>query len=416
MEGINMNLETLRENRARFVAEARALHDAAVAENRDMTAAEVEQFENRMAEAETIKTRIARLEGLEASERELEGTRGRIVPATRTFNSDPHAEIRSWMLGTVGGRDFTFTLGSEGMRRGEDVRSWSNRNQSTQTGAAGGYTIAPEFHAELEKALLSFGGKREDARELRTTTGAELPWATLDDTGNEGGLLAELAEAQKQDMAFSQIKFGAYKFTSGIVMVSEELLQDTAYNLAGEIGTALGERIARPANRLFTVGTGVNQPQGVVTGATQGIVGSSATAITYDDLVDLEHSVDAAYRRRGAKFMFADSTLRELKKLKDTEGRPIWNAGLTGNAPATILGYEYIINDDVQPLGANNKSVLFGDFSKFIIRDVRDVTLRRLNERYAEVGAVAFLAFSRHDSRLVDAGTHPIKYLRNAAA
>lgn len=413
-----MSIKDLREKRSQLVGQLRSMMDAA--ETRAMSDEETQRFDALAAEVEQIKEKIARLESLESEEAEVQEeaersrrSTGRRVPPTQGTTSTADA-LRSWLLGT-GERTFTFSMQPNALRSFSDVQTWTNRNQSTLTGPAGGHLVAPEFQRELETALLTFGGARQHARIVRTSTGANLDWPTLNDTANEGRILTQLGVAGQEEMAFGKVSFGAHKYTSDIVLVSSELLQDSAFNVAAEVGTALGERIGRIANRHFTVGTGTNQPAGIVTGASLGITGSSATSVTYDDLVNLEHSVNRAYRN-GAKFVFADSTLRELKRLKDAEGRPLWVPGLTANAPDTILGYEYVVNDDVAAMAAGARSILFGDMSKFIIRDVRDVQLRRLDERYAEFDAVAFVAFSRHDSKVIDAGTGPIRYMQNAAA
>jgi HK97 family phage major capsid protein len=163
-------------------------------------------------------------------------------------------------------------------------------------------------------------------------------------------------------------------------------------------------------------GPAPDQPQGIVTGASLGVVGSSSTSYTFEDLLDLEHSVDPAYRAN-AQFVLSDAALRQIKGLKDNDGRPLWMAGLTVALRGPSLVTSYIINQDMPAPGAGNKSLLFGDTSKHIVRDVREVTLKRLDERYAEMDAVAFVAFSRHDARMVDAGYRPrSKYLANKAA
>ena len=109
--------------------------------------------------------------------------------------------------------------------------------------------------------------------------------------------------------------------------------------------------------------------------------------------------------------MFHDTTLRTLKNILDKFGRPIWLPGLAVNSPDTILGYRYTINQSMPQIAPNATTVLFGDLSKFIIRKVREMQLLRLVERYADFGQVGFIAFSRVDSNLVDAGTHPIQQL-----
>jgi HK97 family phage major capsid protein len=307
----------------------------------------------------------------------------------------------------------SFSLRADPLRAKRDLQTWENRAQS-HTPAAGGYTVPQDFQRELEVALLSFGGMREAARVVRTTSGADLPWPTSNDTSNEGEILGENAEANEQDIVFGSRTLKAHKYSSKLIRVPVELLQDSAINLPSEIGSRLGERIGRVTNRHFTTGAGTTEPEGIVTGATLGVTAASATAITYDELVNLEHSVNAAYRKN-ATFMFSDATLAAIKKLKDSDGRPLWMAGLTEKEPDRILGYKYVINDDVADMASTAKSIVFGDFQKYMIRDVQDVVLLRLDERFAEFGQVAFLAFSRHDGALLDAGTRPVKFLQQAA-
>jgi HK97 family phage major capsid protein len=254
---------------------------------------------------------------------------------------------------------------------------------------------------------------------MQTETGAVMPWPTVNDTGNKGRLLAENTIVTNTAMTFDVVNFGAFKFSSDSVLVSEELLQDSAFDLNAFIGSALGERLGRITNEFFTTGTGTGQPQGVVPFAASGHVSSAAAGtyvIGWEDLVALEHSVDPAYRASAsARWMMNDKTLRDLKLIKDQEDRPIWLPGVAVREADTILGYQYTINQDMADQGENAKPLLFGDFSKFVVRDVRGVTLLRLVERYADFHQVGFLAFLRADSRGLNAGTGPIKFFQNAA-
>ncbi|MDF1506195.1 phage major capsid protein, partial [Roseisolibacter sp. H3M3-2] len=181
----------------------------------------------------------------------------------------------------------------------------------------------------------------------------------------------------------------------------------------------LATRIARITNRLFTTGTGVNQPQGIVTAAAVGKAGvtGQATSLLTDDLIDLEHSIDPAYRAMpGVGWMFHDTTLRFLKKMKDAEGRPLWLPGFSTKEPDTFLGYRYRINQAMATMAANAKSVLFGDMSQYMIRDVMNVTLFRFDDSaFVTKGQIGFLAWSRHDGRLVSAGA-PIKVSQHSAS
>jgi HK97 family phage major capsid protein len=270
----------------------------------------------------------------------------------------------------------------------------------------------------IEIALLTYGGMRQAATILRTATGAALPIPTVNDTTQVGVILNENTQVANQDVVFAQLVLDAYKYSSKQVLVSVELLQDSAVPLGQMLGTLLGERIGRITNTHFTVGTGTAEPRGIVpaaaVGFTAGAGTTQVTTWTYASMVELEHSVDPAYRRN-ASWMMADSSLKKTKLLVDTQGRPLWAASIQTGAPDTLLGYPVIINQDVAAMAANAKSVVFGDLSKYLIRDVLGVTLLRLEERYADFHQVAFLAFARMDGDLLNAGTNPVKVFVNAA-
>jgi len=276
--------------------------------------------------------------------------------------------------------------------------------------------VPNEAMQAVEVALLRYGGMRQVSDVIRTDSGAALPWPTANDTGQSGEIIGENSSVNQQDITFGSVTLNAYKYSSKMILVSVELLQDASVNIPEFLGNALGTRIGRITNTHFTTGTGTGQPKGIVTAATLGKTGATGqtTSVIYADLVDLQHSVDPEYRIN-ARWMFADSTLKAIKKMVDGQQRPLWSAGLAVREPDTILGFPYVINQAVAAMAANAKSILFGDLSKYKIRDVRQVTLLRLDERFADVHQVAFLAFSRHDGNLLDAGTNPVKYYANSA-
>jgi len=418
------------------------------------------KFDGLMADVERISSDVDRLAKLDAAERSLaeaEQPRERRTnhekPVERkTRFGQPSAEDRAlafhgWACrSTAEGEDLITDRHREAAQRcgisldqknlrirlasqaprsldPADVRAWEQRLTQVDVVSpdlGGHYTVPDEMMKPLEIALLQFGGMRQVATVFRTATGAELPQPTMNDTSNSGALLGEGSEHTELDTEFSQLLLHAYKYTSKRVPVSVEFLQDNAVNFVGRIGGILGERIGRITNAHFTTGTGNSQPNGIVTAATtSSVTTAAATTITYDNLIDLKHSVDPAYRD-GARFMFNDTTLKLIKKIKvpqfsgDANGQPLWRAGLAAGEPDTIDGDPYTINQQVAS-GSGAKAIVYGLLSKYQIRDVRDITLVRLDERYAELGVVAFLAFSRHDGDLLDAGTHPVKYLTMGA-
>lgn len=359
------------------------------------------------------------------AEDQVEAMRGWLYAGT---DQQPTDEMRNAATRTgvnLDRRDLRLTLPRVSLRYGsnpvEELRSWEQRAQATAPDSAGGYTV-PELLRSLEVGLLAFGGMRQAATIIRTDGGGPMRFPTVNDTSEKGVILAENTQVAQQDVTFDNLVLDAFKYSSKMILVSVELLQDNAVNLAAFLGEALATRLGRITNEHYSVGTGSSQPNGIVTASTLGKTGANGQtgSIIYDDFVDLEHSVDPAYRGN-ARWMFHDQTLAAIKRIKipqfdtDTAGVPLWQPGLAVGSPDRILGYPYIINQDMPTMAASAKSVLFGDLSKYLIRDVREVVLLRLDERFADFHQVAFLAFYRGDGDLLNAGTNPVKHYANAA-
>jgi len=291
-------------------------------------------------------------------------------------------------------------------------KEYRTNAQSTTT-TAGGYTIPEGFSNELAVAELAWGGMLQVSRVIRTASGNDIPWPATNDTGIKAYLLGEAVSASTSgsDVVFSQpVTLHAYKYTSGMVRISTEILQDSYFNMTTILADLFGQRMGRGLNEAYTTGDGSDDVAGVVTGATSaGTIGSDA--LTYDNLVDLLHGVDPAYRGN-ARFMFNDSTLAALRKLLDGDSNlPIWQPQISQDVPATILGYPYTINQDVADIGTGAKSILFGDFNNYVIRIVNGDRLNIVKELYADTDQIGMVMFRRTDGHVVDAGTHPIKYL-----
>jgi HK97 family phage major capsid protein len=410
-----MTTKELREKRAKLVADARGFYDTAIAEaSTEAQRKEAdEKFDAAMAEADKLGDQIARAERLDDSERALSVRReSRAARENRTV-SDVATEEALEFEAFVGYCKFGMQGIADHLRPIAAKHFGPIKAAQSTTPAEGGYTVPQEFMYQLETAMLAFGGMRAVASSIKTDSGALMPYPTSNDTANEGAIIAENTQVTEQDAVFGAVNLGAFMYTSKLVRISFQLLQDSAFDLPSWLAARLGERLARITNRHFTVGAGGGAlPMGIVTAATAGPVGSGSVAagsVTYDNLVDLEHSVDPSYRTNG-KWMFHDNTLRDLKKLKDTLGRPIWIPGLVDREPDRILGYPYQINQHMAVPAANAKTILFGALDKYLIRDVLGLQLLRLNERYADYLQVGFLAFLRCDGNLIDAGTHPVKY------
>ncbi|MFV0420593.1 phage major capsid protein [Oleidesulfovibrio sp.] len=309
------------------------------------------------------------------------------------------------------------------LRKGDNALSaeeWQQVNNalSTGTGSEGGYTVQTDVAKFILEAMKEYGGMREVATVIHTAQGNPMSWPTSDGTSEIGEIVDENASATDSDVSFGTMALSVYKFSSKAIAVPIELLQDSSVDIEAFVRRRIAERLWRITNRMFTVGTGTNQPKGIVTASASGRIGVSGqtSSVTYEDLIDLEHSVDPAYRRLGCGWMFHDNTLRELKKLKDAQGRPIWLPDVIGGAPAAILGYGYTVNQDVPTMTANAKSILFGKLSAYVIRDAMEMVFHRFTDSaYAKKGQVGFLAFSRSGGNLLDVGG-AVKHYQNAAS
>ena len=291
---------------------------------------------------------------------------------------------------------------------------------STTTTTEGGYTVPSEIATMVVDALKAFGGMREVSKVITTAGGNSLNFPTSDGTSEVGVIVAENAAASTGEITFGTVAVNPYKYSSNKIAIPWELIQDSAIDVVAFVTNRLATRLARATNAHYTTGTGSSQPYGIAARASSGKVGTTGQTLTviYDDLIDLIYSVNSAYRGRGARFMLKDASVAIIRKLKDTTGRPIWNPGdaegIAGGVPSTIAGYAYTVNDDVATMAANAKSIYFGDFSQFVIRDVNGIDIRRFDDSaFALNGQVGFCGWMRTGSNLLD--TAAVKYYANSA-
>ncbi len=314
--------------------------------------------------------------------------------------------------------------GGDGVLKNEDyqfLRSVRN-TMSTTTAAEGGYTVPVTVATTIFEALKEYGGMREAADVFSTSSGEQINYPTTDGTAAVGEIIAENITATNLDPSFGVVSLSTYKYSSKVVAVPFELLQDSVIDVEALIRSRLAERLGRITNQHYTTGTGTNQPRGIAVAAASGKVGTTGQTLTviYDDLVDLEHSVDAAYRKQGARWMMADSSIKVIRKIKDSSGRPIfvpgYEQGVPGGAPTTIMGREVIVNNDVAAMAANARSILFGNFKNYKIRDVMAMNLFRFTDSaYTKLGQVGFLAWMRTGGQHVDVSGTSVKYYQNSA-
>jgi len=419
--------------RGRVWAEMQSILDTAETEGRDLSGEEIHRYdqleadlqnESSALEAVRANARIRSGHAARAGEFGAAASEGAPPVAREEEPGSPEARYSDAFLTYVRqGQAAMETEDRQVLRQGW-VDGKQLRAQGVATGAAGGFTVPQGFRARMVETMKFFGAVRRVAEVITTETGAALPWPTNDDTANIGALLAENTQATEQDLTLGTNQLDAFMYTSKIVRVSFQLLQDSAFDLEPWLARKLGIRIGRIQNQHFTTGTGTAQPEGIQTNSVIGVTlaTGNTTTITYDGLIDLIHSVDPAYRYgsetdqgpQSGQFMLSDTALGTLRKLKDSQGRPLWEPGLQVGQPDSLLGHRFVINNDMPVPAANVKSVLFGDFREgYVIRDVRDVFLLRLEERYADFAQVGFVSFARSDGQPQDLGAY--KALRQSA-
>ena len=404
-----------KQKRYALCEQQKALHCKAAGENRAMTAEEQTEWDRRDADIVRMTAEIERYEGLlkikdeKSAKRDMEGIKPGEEGKTKTDEEYSKA-FRNWLCS---GAD-SLTPEHRSLMQSKFVAG-EGRQLGVASGAAGGFLVPQGFYEQIVTSMRAWGGIRNSrANIFATASGQALPIPTTDDTANAGMRIAENTQITDLATTYGQRLLGAHMYTSRIIRVAIQLLQDSAFNIETHLAGVMGTRLGRITNAEFTIGTGTGMPQGVQVGATSGVVAGAgnATAINYANLVALEHSVDPAYRA-GAEWMFHDTTLRTIKQLADGQGRPLWTPGLAVREPDTILGHRYVINQDMPVMATNARSILFGDFSKYFVRDVLDIQVLRLTERYADFLQVGFLAYSRHDALLSDPAA--IRFYQNSA-
>jgi len=441
----------LRQQLDRIAVDMRAITALAEKENnRGLTSDEVTKWQAMRADYERIEASVKIAEQNDTTEELLKkienGTakidESNIEQIRAAFPLSPAAKRRKENEKDPHARAFSNYLRAGNTGISSDDRNVLNQvsadlpaefknTMATTPGTAGGYVIPQGFSGMLEEAKKWFGGIEGIVGKFTTGTGNPWPWPTINDTTNRGRIIGQNVQMAETDLVFGQVTFNAYIGSSDLILIPLALMQDSYFDLDALCARLLGIRLGRLYNWKCTVGTGTNEPTGIVTAAVAAgnvlqLTAGNTASIAYNNLIDLEHSVDPAYREaETSRFMFSDTELKLLKKLVDGSNRPLWQPGLTasfqqgasvtGSKPK-ILEHEYVINNDMAIPAASAYTMLFGDLSCFKVREVAGgTTVLVLRERYADYLQVGFTAFQRFDSNLIDAGTHPIAVLQQSA-
>lgn len=435
-----MTLKELIEKNRKLLADARAKFDEITTETPAERAKEIEtQYDAMMVEYDERAAKIKRMQELEQREASLANTQEELEQRARQGNrpglpdagasgaaaeEEPLDYRTAFMLALKYGED-SLTPEARSVLHARAINLTPQRPEvrglMTTSGATGGYTVPEGFSGEIDKALEDWGPMLDPGvtRIINTTTGNAIPWPTLDTTALRGDKKAEGAASSddgSKDPAFGQKVMNAYVYDSGIVQISYELLQDSAFDIENIVDEVFGESLGRTGNDALTTGSGDDEPNGILTAAQTGKETALAGAISPDELIDLQHSVNQAYRRSPKCYwQFNDDTLSVIRKFKDADGRYLWqDANLASGQPAMLLDKPYKINDSLPNIGAGESPILFGDHSRYVVRRVKDYSMMTFRERYAHLRKIGLMAFMRLDGELLRPAA--VKKLTMAAA
>lgn len=301
-------------------------------------------------------------------------------------------------------------------------RAFIKNTMSTTTGSEGGYTAPTTVAVSVADALKQYSSVRRVGTVMVTAAGQNITYPSSDGRDEVGEQLDQNAASSLADITFGAAALNTFKYGSKVITVPMELVQDSSIDLVGFLERRIAARIGRITNAKFTTGAGTTEPLGIATAATAGKVGASGqtSTVTHDDLVSLIGSVDPEYRDSlQSGWMMRDTTLTAIAELKDSNGRPlklVKYGSRAAGTPTTLLGYPVETNPDMPAMSAGAKSILFGDFSSYVVRDVADVRIFRMEDSaFTTKGQIGFLGVARAGGSYVDIGG-AIKAYQNAAS
>ena len=384
-----MTIQELREKRAKAWEAAKAFLDSRRNEKGVLSAEDDAAYTKMEQDITDLGKEIARLERQEALDREL------AMPTSKPLTDRPDAAD-----GRTGRATDEYRANFWNLMRTKAPMPQVVDALRIGADTEGGYLVPDEYEHTLVEALQEENIFRSLAHIIRTASGErKIPVVSSKGTASwieEGGAFPE------SDDAFGQVTIGAYKLGTTI-KISEELLNDSVFDLESYIAREFARRIGAKEEEAFFSGDGAGKPLGVLAdkgGAEVGVTAASATAITADELLDLYYSLFSPYRKK-AVWVVNDSTIKAIRKLKDNNGQYLWQPGLIANAPDTILGRPVRTSAFMPSIAAGAKSIIFGDFNYYWIADRQGRTFKRLNELYATTGQVGFLASQRVDGKLI---------------
>lgn len=380
----------LKEKRAKAWEAAKAFLDSKQGSNGLMSAEDAATYDRMETEVVDLGKEIERLERQAVIDAEL--AKASSAPITNKPNAQLSGEIKTGRATDEYRRAFW-----DNMR---NRNSYEIQNAlSIGTDSEGGYLCPEEYEKKLVEALEDEVFFRSLATVIRTSSGdRKIPIVT---SKGEAAWIDEGGQFPESDDSFGQTSIGAHKLAT-MIKVSDELLNDSVFNIEQYISKEFGRRIGTKEEEAFFVGDGTGKPIGIFnkTGGAETGVTAATTGITFDDVMDLYYSLRAPYRNK-ATWILNDSTVKAIRKLKDGNGNYIWQPSVREGEPDRILNRPYRTSIYVPELAAGNRVMAFGDYSYYWIADRQGRSFKRLNELYATTGQVGFLASERVDGKLI---------------
>ena len=380
-----MNVNELRTNRAKAWEAAKNFLDSHRNENGMLSVEDTKTYEELEAKIVNLGKEIERQERMDAMEREM------AMPVNTPITTKPENTKMDEKRGRAsdaykkafwGAIRYKYGMASNVLSEGVD--------------SEGGYLVPDEFERTLVQALEGENTLRSRLHVITTSSGThKIPVVA---SKGEASWIDENGAYPEDDDTFSQVSIDAHKLGT-IIKVSEELLNDSAFDLESYFSAEFARRIGAKEEEAFITGNGSSKPTGILESAEVGVTAASATAITADEIIDLFYSLKAPYRKN-AVWVVNDSTIKAIRKLKDGNGQYIWQPALKDGDFDTLLGRPVLTSAYMPEIATKAKPVMFGDLSFYWVGDRQGVTFKRLNERYADMGQVGFLTSKRLDGKL----------------
>ena len=381
----------LREKRAKAWEAAKAFLDAKRTQEGFVSAEDAATYDKMENDVVNLGKEIERLERQAAIDAEL--SKATSTPITNKPDAKTGGDAKTGRATDEYRKAFW-----NGMRN--KVLSYEVQNALTiGTDSEGGYLVPDEYEKKLVEALEEEVFFRNLATVIKTSSGdRKIPIVT---SKGEAAWIDEGGQFPESDDSFGQTTISAFKLAT-MIKVSDELLNDSVFNIEQYISREFGRRIGTKEEEAFFIGDGKGKPTGIfaATGGAESGATTSTANITFDDVLELFYSLRSPYRKK-AVWVLNDSTVKALRKLKDSTGNYIWNPSVQAGVPDTILNRPYYTSSYVPEIKVGAKCLAFGDFSYYWIGDRQGRSFKRLNEVFAMNGQVGFLASQRVDGRLI---------------